>query len=103
MKTVFLIMATAMLISTCGNCQWFERRYGADDIYQLSNEQLHDDYKRAKAGVIIWGINGTRLQTIKGIMNNAEIKLGVLNFSSSNYSGDFNCSSMPGFSILFKF
>ena len=156
MKTVFFIMVTAMLISSCGNCQWFERRYGVDDIYQLSDEQLNDAFKRARtgtwvgailttvgaaglitgiaiassandmgragearayegvflamgsvplgiAGVTIWGINGTRLQTIKEIMNKTEIKPGVLNYPSGNYSRDFNCSFIPGFSITFNF
>jgi hypothetical protein len=57
----------------------------------------------AIGGVTIWGISGTRLKSIKGIINNTEIKLGVLNYSAINKHGVLDCSSMPGFSVKFNF
>ena len=55
MKRAFLILITAILLSISGNCQWYNRRYGVNDINQLSEEQLND--------ALIWthrGISGGR-------------------------------------------
>jgi hypothetical protein len=54
-------------------------------------------------GGVILGKYNTRVRTIKGIMNNTEIKLGLLNYSASNKPGSSNYSSIPGFSITFNF
>jgi hypothetical protein len=156
MKKVFLIMVTVIMISTCGNCQWYQRRYGVNNINQLSEQQLTEAFLRARGGARagallttasaigivsgiliassadnigragearayigvflafgslpigllgapIWGISGTRLKTIKGIMKNTEIKIGLINYPASIKSGGLSCSSIPGFSITFNF
>lgn len=42
MKKAVLIFATIILFFADGNCQWYNRRYGASDINQLSKEQLNE-------------------------------------------------------------
>lgn len=32
MKKASLLMSTAILLSVNGNCQWYNRRYGVNDI-----------------------------------------------------------------------
>ena len=44
-------MSTALLLSVSGNCQWYNRRYGVNNINQLSREQLNQALKRAQSGV----------------------------------------------------
>jgi hypothetical protein len=51
MKKAFLIMSAAILLSISGNCQWYNRRYGVNDINQLSREQLNHALIRARNGV----------------------------------------------------
>ena len=48
MKKVFLIISTLILLSVSGNCQWYNRRYGASDINQLTKEQLNEALTRAQ-------------------------------------------------------
>jgi hypothetical protein len=54
-------------------------------------------------GLTIWGISGTRLQSIKAVMNNAKVSLGVMNLSPHNSSGVSNCNSIPCISIKYNF
>ena len=156
MKKIFFIAAAALLlVSENANCQWYQRRYGVNDLNQLSQLQLDEAFMRARGstragallsvasaivigagiamvaydnphpgdigrnafgvlllagtipmeitGLTILGISGTRLQTIKAVMNNTEVRLGVLNYSQYNNTGGYNCSSVPGISVIFKF
>jgi len=50
MKKEILIISTTILLSVSGNCQWYNRRYGINDINQLSHEQLNEALKKAKGG-----------------------------------------------------
>jgi len=155
MNKVFLIIIVTVLISTCGNCQWYQKRYGVNNIEQLSQQQLNDAFLRARGGaragallsaasaigivtgiimftyespyagdigrnvggvlllagtipmeitgLIIWGISSERLQTVRLIMKNTEIRLGLLNYPVSNKPGGLNCYSIPGISVTFNF
>lgn len=51
MKKVLLILFTVLMITVSGNCQWLQRKYGANDINQLSVEQLNNALSRAKSKV----------------------------------------------------
>jgi hypothetical protein len=155
MKKVFFILVFAsLLISEIANCQWYTRRYGVNDLNQLSQQQLTESFMRSRggaragallsvasaigigAGIImfkydspypgdigrnvagllllagtipmeitgltIWGISGTRLQTIRAVMNNTEVRIGVLNYPQYS-SGGYKRSSVPGVSLVFKF
>jgi hypothetical protein len=51
MKKVLLIISTLILFSVSGNCQWYNRRYGVNDINQLSKEQLNEALIRTQRGI----------------------------------------------------
>jgi hypothetical protein len=51
MKKVFLIISSVILLSVNGNCQWYNRRYGVNDINQLSKEQLNEALIRTLRGI----------------------------------------------------
>lgn len=51
MKKVFLIISFLILLSAGGNCQWYNRRYGVNDITQLSQKQLNEALTRAQSKV----------------------------------------------------
>jgi hypothetical protein len=155
MKKVFFIMVFAsLLLSESANCQWYKRRYGVNDLNQLSQLQLTESFMRSRggaragallsvasaigisAGIImfkydspypgdiernaigvlllagtipmeitgltIWGISGTRLHSVRAVMNNTEVRIGVLNYPLYS-SGGYNRSSIPGISLVFKF
>jgi hypothetical protein len=51
MKKVLLIISTLILLSVSGNCQWYNRRYGVNDINQLSKEQLNQALIRTQRGI----------------------------------------------------
>ena len=51
MKKVFIIISVLFLISENGNCQWYQRQFGVNDLNQLSQEQLNMALKKAKGGV----------------------------------------------------
>jgi len=51
MKKVLLIISTLILLSVSGNCQWYNRRYGVNDINQLSKEQLNEALIRTQRGI----------------------------------------------------
>jgi|OpeIllAssembly_1097287.scaffolds.fasta_scaffold59711_2 hypothetical protein len=51
MKKLFLILTTLILLSVNGNCQWYNRRYGVNDINQLSEEQLNEALIRTHRGI----------------------------------------------------
>jgi hypothetical protein len=55
MKKTGLIIAVIILLSVNGNCQWFHRKYGVNDITQLSQEQLNEAYRKAKTGARVGG------------------------------------------------
>jgi hypothetical protein len=44
MKKFFLIITGLLLLNTSGNCQWYQQRYGVNDIRLLSHDQLNDAY-----------------------------------------------------------
>ena len=50
MNKVLLIISTLILLSVNGNCQWYNRRYGVNDINQLSKKQLNEALIRANRG-----------------------------------------------------
>jgi hypothetical protein len=54
-------------------------------------------------GLTVWGISGTRLQSIRAVMNNTEVSLGIMNYSPYNMVGNSNCNSIPCISIRFNF
>ena len=51
MKKVLLIISTLLLLSVSGNCQWYNRLYGVNDINQLSKEQLNQALIRTQRGI----------------------------------------------------
>lgn len=51
MKKTFLILATIMLLSIDGNCQWYYKKYGIKDLNQLSKEQLTEALKLSNINV----------------------------------------------------
>jgi hypothetical protein len=50
MKRTFLIITAIILLSSSGNCQWYQWRYGVNDIKQLSRDQLNEALSKAKKG-----------------------------------------------------
>ena len=50
MKKTLLIITAIILLSTSGNCQWYQKRYGVNDINQLSRDQLNEALSKAKKG-----------------------------------------------------
>jgi hypothetical protein len=82
MKSTFLIIIAIILISTNGNCQWYNRVYGVNELNQLSTEQLNNALKwtqrKIQTGEIISGIGAVGI--IGGII---EIK------ATSNLPGSF--------------
>jgi hypothetical protein len=76
MKKVALIIATIILLSITGNCQWYHRRYGVNDINQLSKEQLNEALRKAKGGARVSGlvslIGGVGI--ISGIVTLSKVK-----------------------------
>ncbi len=50
MKKVLLIMAAVLMITTSGNCQWVQRKYGVTDINLLTKDQLNYALRKAKVG-----------------------------------------------------
>jgi hypothetical protein len=159
MKKVLLIISTLILLSVSGNCQWYNRRYGVNDISQLSQEQLIEALTRAQskvtgghvlsivgaigigvgsylivhskkiypeanditepqltgftflvisipleiAGLIKWGINGTRAKSIKGVLKSTELKTGLLNYHGINIYSDSQVSLIPCLSVIIHF
>lgn len=51
MKKIFLIISSVILLSVSGNCQWYYRRYGVNEISKLSQEQLNEALTRAQSKV----------------------------------------------------
>jgi hypothetical protein len=45
MRKVFFVLAAIILISTSGNCQWYSRVYGVNELNQLTTEQLNNALK----------------------------------------------------------
>jgi hypothetical protein len=41
MKKTFLILATIMLLSVYGNCQWYFKKFGPNGFNQMSQEELY--------------------------------------------------------------
>ena len=56
MKKILLIMVAVLMITTGGNCQWLQRKYGVNDINMLSTEQLNVALRKAKVGTWVWSI-----------------------------------------------
>jgi hypothetical protein len=48
MKRTFLIIVAVLLITANGNCQWYQRKYGVNDINQLSQQQINESLRKAK-------------------------------------------------------
>jgi hypothetical protein len=42
---VFFVLSAIILISTSGNCQWYSRVYGVNELNQLTTEQLNNALK----------------------------------------------------------
>jgi hypothetical protein len=159
MKRAFLILTTASLLSVSGNCQWYNRRYGASDINQLTQEQLNEaltwaqnkvtgghvqsitgaigiavgsylivhskkKYPEANditeggmtgwiflaisipveiAGLLKWGINGTRVKSIKEVLKSTEIKMGIGNSQRIILGSSPQSSLVPCLSITVRF
>ena len=53
-------------------------------------------------GLTIWGISGTRLQSIRAAMNNTKVSLGIMNCFPYNISGTANSYSIPCISITYN-
>lgn len=51
MKKVMLIVVAVLMITTKGNCQWLQRKYGVNDINMLSTEQLNEALRTTKSKV----------------------------------------------------
>lgn len=154
-KILFITVSVLLLTSAVADCQWYQRRYGVNEINQLNQQQLTESFLRARggtragalisgvsaigivAGIImfkhdspyagdiginvigvlvlggtipmeitgltIWGISGTRLQSIKAVMNKTQVSLGVMNYSPYNMTRISNCSSIPCISITYNF
>lgn len=159
MKKVFLIISFLILLSAGGNCQWYNRRYGVNDITQLSQEQLNEALTRAQskvtgghvlsivgaagigvgsyliahskkiypeandlteqqltgimflvisipieiAGLIKWGINGTRVKSIKGVLKSTDVKMGFVNYQKGNICASSQGSLLPCLSVTIHF
>jgi len=154
MGKVILIISTALLLSVSGNCQWYNRRYGVNDINQLSQEQLNEALTRAQRGIsggrtlslvstigicggiieilatrnvgegfgilagmglIIvsvpleivgltkWGINDSRVKSIKGVLKRTEVKMGLINYQRENICASLQGSFSPCFSVTIHF
>jgi len=154
-KIIFFVASALLLLSESANCQWYQRRYGADNINQLSEQQLTEAFLRSRGavragtlvsvasaigivagaimfthdspypgdiernvfgvlvlaatipmeitGLTILGISYPRLQSIKTVMNNTNVRLGVLNFSQYNAFRDPECSAIPCVSVTLRF
>jgi hypothetical protein len=50
MKKTFLIITAVILLTTSGNCQWYQKQYGVNNINQLSRDQLNEALRKAKIG-----------------------------------------------------
>jgi hypothetical protein len=159
MGKAFLIMSTLILLSVSGNCQWYHRRYGVNDINQLSQEQLNEALTKAQskisgghvlsivgaigigvgsylivyskriypeanditegemtgwvflaisipveiAGLTKWGINGKRVKSIKEVLNNTELKMGLVNYQKGNICSGSLGSLLPCLSVKIRF
>ena len=156
MKKVFLFLIFALLLlSESAKCQWYQRRYGADNINQLSEQQLTEAFLRSRGavragtlvsaagaigivagaimfkhyspypgdiginvlgvlvlgatipmeitGLTILGVSYPRLQSIKAVMNNTDVRLGVMNYSQYNVIGGPKCSAIPCVSVTLRF
>jgi hypothetical protein len=156
MKSIFLIITSVFLLVSAGaDCQWYQRRYGVNNLNQLTQQQLTESFLRARggtragamlsgasaigivAGIIMFkhespypgdietnvigilvlggtipmeitgltilGVSGTRLQSIRGVMNNTKVNLGVMNYSQYCAAGVSNCPYIPCISITYSF
>lgn len=156
MKKIFLIISSALLLtSSVADCQWYQRRYGVNNIDQLTQQQLTESFLRARGGtragallsgasaigivtgiilfthdspysgdiglnvvgimvlagtipmeitgLTILGVSGTRLQSIRAVMNNTSVSFGIMNYSPYKISGISNYSSIPCISITYRF
>jgi len=52
MKKVFLITSVILLTCEILNCQWYQRKYGVNDINLLSKEHLNLALANCKAGLV---------------------------------------------------
>jgi hypothetical protein len=79
MKKAFLTMSIAILLSVSGNCQWYNRRYGVNDINQLSKVQLNEALKRTQSrvtgGIILSGLGAIGIAS------------GIIIISATNIEG----------------
>jgi len=55
MKKAVLFFSIIILLSIDGNCQWYHRQYGVNDINQLSQEQLNKALRHAEGGAKFGG------------------------------------------------
>jgi hypothetical protein len=85
MKNIFLTMLIILLISVSGNCQWYSKRYGVNDINKLSQEQLSEALTKAKIGER----NGAIMSTASAI----GIGVGIIEILATKNVGE-------GFGIL---
>ena len=88
MNKLFFIIVYACLLSVNGNCQWYNRRYGVNDINQLSREQLNLALVRAHKG-----ITGGTILSLAGV---AGITVGLI--MTTNESEDF-AKSLSGMAL----
>ncbi len=61
MKRAFLIIITFLFVCSTIKCQWYSRRYGVNDINQLTREQLNEALIRAQnkiTGGIVLSVAG---------------------------------------------
>jgi hypothetical protein len=79
MKKTFLTMSIAILLSVSGNCQWHNRRYGVNNINQLSKVQLNEALKRTQSRVT----GGIILSGLGAIV----IASGIIIISATNIEG----------------
>jgi hypothetical protein len=154
-KFFFLTVSVILLTSAIADCQWYQRRYGVNDINQLNQQQLTESFLRARGGaragalvsgvgaigivtgiilvnhespysgdivpnvmgimilagtipmeitgLTILGVSGTRLQSIRAVMNKTQVSLGIMN-SNTEFNGHIpGISMVPCVSVKFNF
>lgn len=153
MKKMLLITSVILLTCEISNCQWYQRKFGVNDINLLSTEQINLALVNCKTGLVfgavfaipatigiigglimltsdhpeptakdfegfaylvlslppeilgltLLGVYSSRLKSIKEVLKNTEIKIGVINYPPERLFPFSERVIMPGISIKFRF
>ena len=79
MKISIRFVTIMLLISANCHCQWYERRYGVNDIFQLTPEQFKESLSKANAGA--------RTGAVLSIIGTAGTICGISIASSAAHMG----------------